>query len=83
MSEHFAEQGAVEVREVWALRWPDGTISTGQYSDDGSDYAEQIVRMAAGDAEVVHRTETITRTPWVAAPDRSTTPASDGGGSDA
>lgn len=56
----------VEVRELWAIRWPDGTFSGAMYSEDGSDYAEQTVRLAAGDEEVVHRTETITRTDWTA-----------------
>lgn len=66
-----SEQETREVRELWAFRWPDGSISGVLYSDDGSDYAEQTIRrMAPSETEVIHRTRVITTstTPWVVAP---------------
>jgi len=61
------EDDTVEVRTLWALRWPDGTVSGAMYSPSGDDYAEQTIRsFARGDRDVtvVRQTETITRTPW-------------------
>lgn len=73
--EHTADHD-VEIRECWAVRWPDGHMTGAMFGDDGSDYAEQVIRRTARDvgAEAVHRTETITRTSWEVAEPRVTTP---------
>jgi hypothetical protein len=62
-----------QVREEWAIRWPDGSVSGAMYSTDGSDYAEQTVRAVGAGEEIVHRTVTITSTEWepLAAPSPS------------
>lgn len=81
-SNRIVDSGRVynETRELWAIRWADGSISGAMYAEDGSDYAEQAIRFAAGGEEVVHCTETITRSPWEPAP--PTQPVREGGAAD-